>query len=70
MDVTITSHMARVGQDEVFDTILKGCRETGFKGKAGFYMAVVEANEEEVIKLKVNPARMLPAESWVSFFPE
>ena len=69
MDGTIKSHMARVGQEEVFDTILKGCREKGFKGRAGFYMAVVEANEE-VIKLKVNPARMLPAESWVSFFPE
>ena len=64
-DRTIISHMAREGQEEVFDTIARDCREKGFRGSAGFYMAVVEANEEEVIRLKVNTARMLPVEPWV-----
>ena len=64
-DRTIKSHMAREGQEEVFDTIFRDCREKGFRGSAGFYMAVVEANEEEVIRLEVNPARMLSVEPWV-----
>ena len=64
-DRTIKSNMAREGQEEVFDTISRDCREKGFRGSAGFYMAVVEANKEGVMRLRVNTARMLPVEPWV-----
>ena len=64
-DRTIKSNMAREGQEEVFDTISRDCREKGFRGSAGFYMAVVEANEEGVMRLRVNTARMMPVEPWV-----
>lgn len=62
---SIKGTMAREGQEGVFDRIARDCRERGFRGRAGFYMAVVEANEEEVLKVRVNPVRMLPVEAWV-----
>ena len=62
---SIKGTMAREGREGVFDRIARDCMAKGFRGRAGFYMAVVEANEEAVIRVRVNPARMLPVEPWV-----
>ena len=66
-EYTINAFLAREkGQEEVYDKLRKRIKENGFKGRVGFFMAVVRLNiaGEKMIQIEINPERMLPTESW------
>ena len=63
-DSTILGNMARDGQEQLFDRIARDCKEKGFKGNVGCYMAIMKSNTS-VMEVEVNVERMLPPELWV-----
>merc|ERR1719470_554377 len=75
-DRSLCGHLEREGGDEVYDQLVKGIREEGFKGQKGFFYAIytgkgIAIRESEgkknltpVVKIKINPEKILPVEKW------
>ena len=75
-DRSLCGYLEREEGEEVYDKLVRSIREEGFSGQKGFYYAIftgkgIAVNESEgkknlkpVVKIKINPEKILPVEKW------
>ena len=77
-DRSLCGYVHREGSEQVYDMLLKSIREEGFMGRKGFYYAIYSGkkgkegmskkkknnNSTPTVEIKINPAKILPVETW------
>jgi len=63
---SIIGFLRRAGQEAAFDKVTRAVQERGFKGRAGFFIAIMKSNKKNKMKIEVNSEKMLPPEGWVN----
>ena len=68
-DYSICGNLQRHRQEKIYDMLVMAINEKGYHGLKGFFHAIFnpeEVGQENVryLKVKINPSKILPLDSW------